>query len=216
MGKYWLADDVEAAAGSGWQCIWDNWQTRTAIGWGTSWSWSGRPGSVKSFAGSVLGWRWGWKASGTGLPTRLSDDRGVKTAWRYQVPRSGSFNVVYDLWLHGEAKPGAGSTPTDEVTVWLYRSGGAEPLGTRIGRVSVAGTSWDLYEGQKGWQVYTFVRTANTSSVNLDLGDFLDYLRSDLGLSSAKYLSGVDAGTEVFTGSGQLTTTSYYTGVGTP
>jgi hypothetical protein len=216
LGAYWLSNDIEAAAGSGWQCLWDNWRTRTAIGWGTSWNWSGAPGSVKSFAGSVLGWHWGWKTSGTGLPTRLSDDREVKTAWRYQPPRSGSFTVVYDLWLHDQAKPGAKSTPTDEVTVWLYRSGGTEPLGTKVGTVSVAGTRWDLYEGQKGWQVYTFVRTANISSVNLDLRDFLGYLRSNLGLSSAKYLSGVEAGTEVSTGAGQLNTTSYYTGVGRP
>ncbi|MBC6458491.1 GH12 family glycosyl hydrolase domain-containing protein [Actinomadura sp. HBU206391] len=213
MGRYWLNNDIEAPAGSGWQCLWDNWRTRTAIGWGTSWSWSGRPDTVKAFASSVLGWRWGWKASTGGLPTRLSDDQDVKTAWRYQAPRSGSFAVAYDLWLHDVAKPGADSTPTDEVLVWTYRSGGAEPLGTKVGTVSVGGDGWDLYEGEKGWQIYTFVRTTNTSSVKLDLGDFLDYLRSNLGLSPAKYLSGVAAGAEVFTGSGQLNTTSYFTSI---
>ncbi|GAA2116055.1 GH12 family glycosyl hydrolase domain-containing protein [Actinomadura alba] len=213
-GRYWLVNDIEAAAGKGWQCVWDNWRTRSAIGWGTSWSWSGRPESVKSFTGSVLGWRWGWKTSGTGLPTRLSEDRSVKSAWRFQPPSSGRFTIGYDLWLHDEAKPGADSSPTDEVAVWLYRSGGTQPLGNRIGAVRVDDTTWDLYEGVKGWQVYTFVRSENTSSVNLDLGDFLDYLRSNLGLSSGKYLSGVEAGAGVFTGSGQLSTTSYYSSVG--
>jgi len=52
----------------------------------------------------------------------------------------------------------------------------------------------------------------STTSQTLDLKDFLNYLVSR-GLSSSKYLSSVESGTEIFTGNGQLDTTSYYANV---
>jgi hypothetical protein len=209
MGKYWLVDDIQGETGSGWQCVWDGWKSDSTIGWGTSWSWSGRPTSVKSFAAGVLGWRWGTKVPVAGLPVRLSALRSAKTAWSFQAPGSGSFDIGYELWLHDVPNPDAASEPAGQVVIWLYGSGGATPQGVKVAKVKIAGTSWDLYEGRTGWDVYSFVRTSNTSSATLDLKDFLDQLRTRRGLGSSTYLSGVAAGIEVFTGTGQLTTTSY-------
>lgn len=215
MGKYWINNNLwGAGSGSGWQCSWDNYQSGSTIGWGTNWSWSGQQNSVKSFSSSVLGWHWGWKTSGTGLPVQLSAGRNVSTSWSFQPPSSGTFNVAYDLWLHNIPNPDWSNQPTDEVMVWLYRGGGAGPLGNKVGTVQLAGATWDLYQGNIGWEVYSFVRTSNTTSANFNLRDFLDHLRSNRGLNSAKYLTSVEAGTEVFTGSGQLNTNSYSTNVG--
>ena len=214
MGKYWLNNNTwGASSGTGQQCIWDTSQSGSTIAWGTNWNWSGQSSQVKSFDSSVLGWHWGWKNSGTGLPVQLSANRSVSSGWRFQPPSSGTFNVAYDLWLHTIPNPDWSNQPSDEVMIWLYRAGGAGPLGTRVATVNIAGTNWDLYEGNIGWQVHSFVRTSNTTSVSLNLRDFLNYLRSR-GLSSSKYLTSVEAGTEVFVGSGQLNTTSYFTNVG--
>jgi xyloglucan-specific endo-beta-1,4-glucanase len=215
MGKYWLNNNTwGAGSGSGQQCIWNTSQSGSTIAWGTSWNWSGQPSQVKSFDSSVLGWHWGWKNSGTGLPVQLSANRNVSSGWNFQPSGSGTFNVAYDLWLHTISNPDWSNQPSDEVMIWLYRAGGAGPLGTRVATVNIAGTNWDLYEGNIGWQVHSFVRTSNTTSATLNLRDFLNYLRSTQGLSSAKYLTSVEAGTEVFVGSGQLNTTSYFTNVG--
>lgn len=209
LGKYYLNNNLWGQdSGSGWQCMWDNYSGST-IGWGTSWGWSGQSNSVKSFTSTVLGWHWGWQTTGHELPVQLNAGRDVYTDWQYRVSGSGTMNVAYDLWLHDMPNPDWQNDPTDEVMVWLYRSGGAGPLGTLQGTVTIAGTSWDLYRGDIGWNVFSFVRQSNTASATLHMQDFLGHLVSRGWVSNTKYLSSVQAGTEVFTGDGQLDTDAY-------
>jgi hypothetical protein len=93
--------------------------------------------------------------------------------------------------------------------IWLYRSGGAGPLGTFQGTVTIAGTSWDLYRGNIGWNVFSFIRRTNTTSATLHLQDFLNNLVSRGWMSNTKYLTSIQAGTEVFVGNGQVDTDAY-------
>jgi xyloglucan-specific endo-beta-1,4-glucanase len=57
--------------------------------------------------------------------------------------------------------------------------------------------------------VYSFVRTSNTTSADLNLTDFTNDVAGRGWLDKTKYLSSVQAGTEVFTGSGRLDTSAY-------
>jgi Glycosyl hydrolase family 12/Cellulose binding domain len=215
MGKYWLNSNLwGASSGSGTQCISDVSNNGSSIAWNTNWSWTGTPNSVKSYDSSVLGWHWGWMNSNTGLPIQLSSNTAVQTSWTFNLNQTtpGGQDVSYDTWLSPNANLGNAS-PSDEVMVWLYHTGGVGPVGTKQATVTIDGTSWDLYEGNIGWEVYSFVRTTNTTSESLNLMDFYQYLISR-GLSSSKYLLSVESGTEVFTGAGSLDTTSYYTNVG--
>ncbi|MEU4560259.1 cellulose binding domain-containing protein [Actinoplanes sp. NPDC023936] len=216
-GKYWVNNNVWGRAdGTGSQCVWENGLSGDNLSWGTSWNWTGDTTKVKSYASAVLGWHWGWKATGTGLPIRLSAGKQVNASWNFQVTQTTSniMNVAYDLWLHDIANPDWQNNPADEVMVWLYKSGGAGPVGTKQATVTIAGTSWDLYKGNIGWNVYSFVRTSNTSSASLDLTDFTDDLVARGWLAKSKYLSSVQAGTEIFTGSGRLDTTAYSVKIG--
>jgi hypothetical protein len=216
MGKYWVNNNIWGrSSGSGSQCVWGIGSSTNPVAWGTSWSWSGQTNSVKSYASTVLGWHWGWRLQNTGLPVQLSANRNVNTGWTYNVTMNGTntLNVAYDLWLHTISNPTWEHNPTDEVMIWLYRSNGAGPIGTRQVTVNIAGTSWDLYRGNIGWNVFSFVRTSNTTSSTLNLRDFLNDLVSRGWMSSSKYLTSVQAGTEVFIGTGQLDTTSYYCNV---
>ncbi|RRS01492.1 GH12 family glycosyl hydrolase domain-containing protein [Glycomyces terrestris] len=221
MGKYYVTNNLwGAGSGSGWQCSWDSWQSGDTIGWGTNWDWSGQSNSVKSYSSTVLGWHWGWQRPGTELPVRIWDNRSIPTTWDYTVTGSGTMNVAYDLWLHTQSNPDSSSTPTDEIMIWPYRSGGAGPAGTYQTTVNIGGANWDLYRGWidagsgNGWNVFSFVRTSNTTSVNLNLRDFVnDLVYNRQWLSNSKYLTSVQAGTEVFIGSGQLNTNSYWVDV---
>lgn len=220
MGKYYVTNNLwGAGSGSGWQCAWDSWQSGDTIGWGTTWDWSGQSNSVKSYTSTVLGWHWGWQRPGTELPVRVGDNRSIPTTWNFSVGGSGTMNVAYDLWLHPMSNPGSSNNPTDEIMIWPYRTGGAGPAGTKQATVNLGGGTWDLYRGWidagngTGWNVFSFVRTANTTSVNIDLRDFTGNLVNRGWLSSSKYLTSVQAGTEVFTGKGQLNTDSYWVDV---
>lgn len=220
MGKYYVVNNLwGSGSGSGWQCVWDNWQSGDTIGWGTGWEWSGQSNSVKSFSSAVLGWHWGWQRPGTELPVRVGDNRSVPTAWNYSVTGSGTMNAAYDLWLHTQSNPDGSNNPSDEIMIWPYKSGGAGPAGTYQATVNIGGGSWDLYRGWidagngVGWNVFSFVRTSNTTSVNFNLRDFTNNLVNRGWLSSNKYLTSVQAGTEVFIGSGRLDTESYWVDV---
>jgi hypothetical protein len=209
MGKYWLNNNLWGqSSGSGRQCIWNNSVSGSTISWGTNWSWSGQSNSVKSYASSVLGWHWGWKIPGTGLPVQLSAGHNINTSWNFSLSGSSSLDVSYDMWLHTISNP-LYNTPSDEVMVWDYHTPGVGPVGSRVATVSLDGASWDLYEGNIGWEVHSFLRTTNTTSQSLNLKDFLNYLTSHRGLSSSKYLNSIESGTEVFIGTGQLNVNSY-------
>lgn len=221
MGKYYVNNNLWGQDdGTGTQCVWDTSRSGDTVGWGTNYTWTSKAGkenSVKSYASTVLGWHWGWKTdkAATELPVRVGDRKPVRTSWEFSVGSDpGTMNVAYDLWLHAKNNADWQDRPTDEVMVWLDRQGGAGPLGTKYGSVSLDGTMWDIYQGDIGWKVYSFVRRANTTKASLDLDDFTQALVRRKLLGNDKYLSGIEAGSEVFRGSGRLDTKAYSVDIG--
>ncbi|WP_211253079.1 GH12 family glycosyl hydrolase domain-containing protein, partial [Glycomyces tenuis] len=211
QGKYWINNNLWGQeAGTGWQCITDTYTSGDTIGWTTDWSWSGGQYSVKSFASSVLGWHWGWRNSNSGLPVQLSGPETVRSSWDFRVTDNpGTMNVAYDMWLHTIPNPTWEHNPTDEIMIWPYRSGGAGPIGEVAATVTIDGITWNLHRGNIGWNVFSFVATSNRTSVDLNISSFLDDLVARGWVPANKYLTSVQAGTEVFTGSGTLTTDAY-------
>ncbi|MGW7406871.1 GH12 family glycosyl hydrolase domain-containing protein [Streptomyces sp. NPDC054833] len=222
LGKYYLNNNLWGQdKGTGTQCVWDSSRSGSTISWGTSYSWAnsakGTDSDVKSYASTVLGWHWGWKAdkASTGLPIRVGDRKKVTAEWSFSVGSNpGTLNVAYDLWLHAKGTADWQDQPTDEVMIWLNRQGGAGPLGTEYGSVSLGGSMWDIYRGNIGWNVYSFVRRTNTTGATLNLDDFTQALVRRKLLSDDKYVSGIESGTEVFKGSGRLDTKSYSVEIG--
>jgi hypothetical protein len=211
LGKYWINNNWWGdASASGSQSIWDTCSSGNTIGWGTEWNWSGGNGVI-SYASAVLGWHYGWKMNNTGLPIQLSANKKITCAWTYRVQPGKIINVSYDLFAHTQANPGSNDDPSDEIMIWLYRAGGAQPIGSTVATVSMAGISWELHQGKNGyWNVYSYVRSSNADTgATLVISDFLKDLTANRGLSSSKYLSSIQSGTEVYQGSGRLDTDQY-------
>jgi xyloglucan-specific endo-beta-1,4-glucanase len=209
MGKYYLFNNLWGDNGQGWQCMWNSFQSGDTIGWGTNYSWAGANNTVKSYTSVVLGWHWGWDRTGTELPVQVSANRTVTTSYNYNIGSDGAKNVAYDLWLHTINNPTWEHNPSDEVMIWLYRSGGVSPVGSPQATVTIAGSTWELWRGNVGWEVYSFVRTSTSTSGTINLRDFLNHLVSRGWLSSSKYLTSVEFGTEAFVGTAQLDVNSY-------
>jgi len=212
LGKYWVNNNQWGISGSsGQQCIWGTCQTGDLVGWGTDWQWSGGGNGVKTYVSLVFGWQWGWRVSNTGLPIQISSGKSVNCGWSFSVTNNGTINVSYDMWVHSTSNPDSSSDPTDEVMVWLYRAGGAGPIGTQQTTVTIGGSSFDLYRGMNGaTNVFSYVRTQNATTAVHDMTDFLNDLVSRGWMQSNKYLASVQAGTEVYSGSGSLTTNGFY------
>ena len=214
QGPYWLNNNLwGASSGSGSQCTSSNSISGSNLSWSTNWNWSGGPNDVKSYASAVLGWHWGYQQSGTGLPVQISSNTNVNTSWSFSVTGGSNQDVSYDLWVDPNPNLGATQAST-EVMIWLYKNGSVQPAGSPVGDVTIEGTTWTLWSGYIGWNVYSFVRDSNTTSASLNIEDFLKNLGATRGLSASNYLLGVEAGTEIFTGTGQLNVNSYSTVVG--
>jgi hypothetical protein len=211
LGKYWVSNNQWGNKNaSGTQSIWDTCSSGNTIGWGTDWSWSGGSGVI-SYASTVLGWQYGFKVSNSGLPVQLSAGKTITCGWTYRVTPGQTMNVSYDLFAHTQSNPSATDSPSDEIMIWLYKVGAA-PIGDAKATVTIAGTAWDLYQGSNGnWNVYSYVRQSNAETgATLNISDFLADLTAKRGLDKAKYLSSIQAGTEVTSGTGHLDTDQYY------
>lgn len=118
-------------------------------------------------------------------------------------------DVAYDMFLSSSAS----GSEEYEIMVWLAALGGAGPIsstGSAIATTTINGVSWKLYEGKNGdMTVYSFVASSTTESFSGDMLEFFTYLIDNQGLSSSLYLTDVQAGTEPFTGTADLTVSSY-------
>lgn len=99
--------------------------------------------------------------------------------------------------------------------VWLAALGGAGPIsstGSAVATPTIAGSSWSLYSGTNGdTTVYSFVASSTIESFDGDLMEFFTYLVDNEGVSSSKYITSLQAGTEPFTGTDAVFSTTSYT-----
>jgi xyloglucan-specific endo-beta-1,4-glucanase len=122
-------------------------------------------------------------------------------------------NVAYDLFTS--------STDTGEYKyefmIWLDALGGAVPLSTTgkpIATATLLGKKWEIWKGTNSARtVFTFVAKSAVTSFSGDLMEFIYYLIDNNGVSKSQIIRSIGAGTEAFTGSNAVFTTSQYSAV---
>ncbi len=183
----------------GWQLI-DVVQPGEKLSWTVRYNWpvGSDPHSVKCYPSVVTGWQWGvWSDDGR-LPVSLSDLTKAVSGASVKLENPGVQNVAYDLWFHASAPVRSEDKPSDELMIWMGRYGGAGPLGKLQGKVQIDGAEWELWFGDIGWKVFSFVRTENTTSWRVDVKAFIDHLVAKGLMPATKQLSSIQFGTEVF------------------
>lgn len=143
-------------------------------------------------------------------------------------------DVAYDFFTSSTA----GGSNEFEVMVWLAALGGAGPISSKclhfrlyicvaddrvpgsygadgaavpVATADIAGQSWKLYKGPNGQMtVFSFVATSTVNDFSGDMKDFFDYLAENQDYDESQYLLSAGAGTEPFTGSDAVFTTSEY------
>ncbi|HEX7598517.1 MAG TPA: glycosyl hydrolase, partial [Polyangia bacterium] len=142
----------------------------------------------------------------------LSAGKTITCGWTYRVTPGQTIDVSYDMFAHSTASPGTNDDPTDEIMIWLYRAGGAAPIGGTTATIDLGGASWEVHTGNNGrWNVVSYVRTTNADTgATLTISDFIKDLTSKRNMSGSKYLTSIQSGTEVFLGTGRLDTDQYY------
>jgi Glycosyl hydrolase family 12 len=184
-GGYTLYNDVWGG-GAGPQTIWAN----SYSNWGVR---ANHPntGGVKSYP-NVTKY----------IDRSLSSLGSLTSNFNVTVPNAGAYESAYDIWANNNAY---------EIMLWMNKTGAVGPLGSYQTSVSVGGHSWSVYKGSNGSnQVFSFVRSGNTSSGSVDIRAVLNWIRS-AGWFGDVTVGNVQFGFEITSSNGGLdfTTNGY-------
>jgi xyloglucan-specific endo-beta-1,4-glucanase len=175
LGTYTVQNDEWGLSSdpSGGQKIWPN-----GSGWYASMTWNYTNGSVKAYPSIVAGWNFGgaWTPSPDGFPVKVNvnDPLPTSTSW-YTTGTFTNYDVAYDVFFSPSSDP---SSPSAELMVWIGGSGDT-PAGSQIAsNVTLGGMpgTWNVWSGNVGWPVYSFVRTQGVNSFSGNLQPFVYYL----------------------------------------
>jgi hypothetical protein len=189
-GGYTLYNDVWGS-GAGPQTIWAN----SYSNWGV---WANHPntGGIKSYPNVSKS-----------INRSLSSLGSLTSSFNVTVPGSGAYESAYDIWANNNAY---------EIMLWMNKTGAVGPLGSYQTSVSVGGHSWGVYKGSNGSnQVFSFVRSGNTSSGSVDIRAVLNWIKN-AGWFGNVTVGNVQFGYEITSSSGGLnfTTNSYSVSAG--
>ncbi|MGD0830504.1 MAG: hypothetical protein ABR907_06155 [Terracidiphilus sp.] len=139
----------------------------------------------------------------------LSTLSSVNSSFNFSAPSGASFDAAYDLWTNGNV---------DEVMVWEDWSGTGPIASTyncnQLGvsgcpfatNVSIDGVTYDVFQGNTGHNVISFLRTSETTSGSVNLLDLMNWLVGQGKLESDTF-STADFGFEITKTSGSQTFT---------
>lgn len=182
-------------------------------GWYADMSWAYTNGSVKAYPSIVAGWNFGpaWTPNHDGFPVQVKLNYPLPTSTSWHT--TGTFinyDVAYDLFFSPDSDP---AKPSGEMMVWIGESGN-RPAGTQIASGvklgGMAGT-WDVWSGNVGWPVYSFVRTTSVKSFKGNLQPFVYYLAyTNKYLNPNWYILDMQFGSEILQANGKFFNTSFY------
>jgi hypothetical protein len=167
---------------------------------------NGAPGSYPSV---YAGCHYGNCSANSGLPMRVSDGalQNVTTSVSMSFA-SGQWDAAYDIWFDPTARTDGQNTGA-ELMVWLNHAGAPQPVGGRVATVNIAGGTWDVWFGNIGWNVVSYVRTAGTGSINFAVRDFYNDMLARGYAQNSWYLTSVQAGFEPWQGGAGLAVTNF-------
>jgi len=142
------------------------------------------------------------------IPANSTAFSGLQTSTTMSYPSGGNWDAAYDIWFDPTARTNGQNTGA-EIMVWLNHSGPPQPIGSKIATVSLAGGTWDVWEGNIGWNVISYVRTAGTGSLSFPVSTFFDDAVARGYASRSWYLTSIQAGFEPWSGGTGLAVKSF-------
>ncbi|WP_328828415.1 MULTISPECIES: GH12 family glycosyl hydrolase domain-containing protein [unclassified Streptomyces] len=183
LNGYTLYNDIWGS-GAGSQCIWAN----SGTNWGVN---ANHPntGGIKAYPNAK-------KVIGKSITSLGS----LKSSYNVSVPSSGAYNTSYDIWDTNYAY---------EIMLWVNKTGAVGPLGTSQGSLTLGGSTWTVYKGNNGANdVFSFVRSSNSSSGTIDILPILKWIKDTKGWFGNVTIGDLQFGFEITSSSGGLAFTT--------
>jgi cellulase/cellobiase CelA1 len=167
-------------------------------------------GAPASYPSVYFGCHYANCTSGSGLPLQASTSTfaGMRSSVSMTYPASGTWNASYDLWFDPTPRTDGQNTGA-EIMIWLDHQGSIQPIGSRVGTATLAGGTWDVWFGNIGWNVVSYVRTSATSSLDFAVNDFYSDAVNRGHAQRSWYLTSIQAGFEPWIGGAGLAVNSF-------
>jgi hypothetical protein len=166
-------------------------------------------GAPTSYPSAYFGCHYGNCTTGfSPIPASSSTFAGLRTTASLSYPSGGNWDAAYDIWFDPTARTDGQNTGA-EIMVWLNHSGPPQPIGSKVATVSLAGGTWDVWEGNVGWNVISYVRTTATSTASFAPSTFFDDAVARGYASRSWYLTSIQAGFEPWSGGAGLAVNSF-------
>ncbi|OKI28622.1 hypothetical protein A6A25_30905 [Saccharothrix sp. CB00851] len=150
------------------------------------------------------GCHYGNCTTGSGLPLRVADFGDPRGTYDISTPNSGEWNASFDIWFDANANP-AGQNYGAELMIWANHRGRPQPIGSKRAAVTLEGAAWDVWIGNIGWNVISYVRQQPTNLMaNFSLKAFTQDAVNRGQINPAWYMTSVQAGFEPWIGGAGL------------
>ncbi|MGW3352065.1 GH12 family glycosyl hydrolase domain-containing protein [Nonomuraea rubra] len=153
--------------------------------------------------------------TGSNLPMQASASGfgALRSSVTMSYPGSGTYNASYDLWFDPTPRTDGQNTGA-ELMIWLNRQGSIQPIGSQVGTVNLAGATWQVWFGNIGWNVISYVRSSPSTSLDFTIDTFYSDVVSRGYGQRSWYLTSVQAGFEPWIGGTGLAVNSFSFGTG--
>ncbi|UVS78794.1 GH12 family glycosyl hydrolase domain-containing protein [Actinokineospora sp. UTMC 2448] len=164
-------------------------------------------GAPAGYPSIYAGCHYGNCSTNSGLPLQVSRMGAVSSSVSYSTA-DGYWNAAYDLWFDPNPNQ-SGQNTGAELMIWGNHQGPPQPIGSRVGTANLAGATWDVWYGNIGWNVISYVRQQTTNSLNINVTEFTNDAVRRGHVQSSWYLTSVQFGFEPWRGGPGLAVNSF-------
>ncbi|AGZ45210.1 GH12 family glycosyl hydrolase domain-containing protein [Actinoplanes friuliensis] len=165
-------------------------------------------GAPVSYPAVYLGCHYTNCSPGTNLPIQVSSISSANSSISYNYVSGATYDAAYDIWL--DPSPRKDGVNAMEIMIWFNRQGSIQPIGSVVGTTTIGGRSWQVWQGSNGSNnVISYVAPSAISSWNFSVLDFINDVKNRGAITSAWYLTSIQAGFEPWIGGTGLAVTSF-------
>ena len=164
-------------------------------------------GPPAAYPSIYAGCHYGNCTTGSGLPLQVGAFGSPHTSVSYTTT-SGQWDAAYDIWYDPTPNP-PGQNTGAEMMIWGAHSGAPQPVGSKVGTADLAGATWDVWFGNIGWNVVSYVRQQPANSLDIGIKDFTSDAVNRGYVQTAWYLTSVQFGFEPWQGGPGLGVNSF-------
>jgi chitodextrinase len=164
-------------------------------------------GAPASYPSVYLGCHYTNCSTGSNLPMQVSQISTATSSIQYTYVSGATYDAAYDIWL--DPQPRTDGQNATEIMIWFNRQGSIQPVGSVVGTTTIGGRTWEVWRGNSGWNVISYVAPSPITSWNFSVLDFINDVRARGAITNSWYLTSIQAGFEPWIGGTGLAVNSF-------